>query len=64
MMLGVVDYAASLFKFKTLTPIQGTPTNKTLKQLTAELRVNMNSVATDLGGHSYGYLGFVLDNVE
>ena len=31
--LGAIDYAASFFKYKTPTPIQGTPTNKTLKRL-------------------------------
>ena len=31
--LGTVNYAASYFKYKTPTPIQGAPTNKTLKRL-------------------------------
>ena len=29
--IGTVDYDASYFKYKTPTPIQGAPTNKTLK---------------------------------
>ena len=45
-----IDYAASYFKFKKATPIQGTPTNKALKRLKAELRANASSVETDLGG--------------
>ena len=42
-----IDYAASYFKFKKATPIQGTPTNKALKL----------NVETDLGGGDHGYLG-------
>ena len=37
MRLSAVDYSASYFKYKTLTPIQGAPTNKTLKRLKQEL---------------------------
>ena len=50
MTLGAVDYVASYFKYKTPTPIQGTPTYKALKRLKAELRANASSVETDLGG--------------
>ena len=35
MTTGAVDYAASYFKYKTPTPIQGAPTNKTLKEFAA-----------------------------
>ena len=61
---GGVDYAASYFKYKTPTPIQGTPTNKALKHLKAELRANASSVETDLGGGDHGYLGLVLTVAE
>ena len=64
MTLGTVDYAASYFKYKTPTPIQGTPTNKTLKRLKQELRANASSVESDLGGGDHGYLGLVLTDVE
>ena len=50
MTLGAVDYAASYFKYKTPTPIQGAPTNKMLKRLKQELRANPSSVESDLGG--------------
>ena len=33
MALGTIDYVSSYFKYKTLTPIRGEPTNKLLKQL-------------------------------
>ena len=59
-----IDYAASYYKFKKATPIQGTPTNKALKRLKAELRANASSVETDLGGGDHGYLGLVLTDVE
>ena len=64
MTLGAVDYAASYFKYKTPTPIQGTLTHKTLKRLKAELRANASSVETDLGGGDHGYLGLVLNAAD
>ena len=62
--MGAVDYALSYFKYKTPTPIQGTPTNKTLKRLKQELRANASSVESDLGGGDHGYLGLILSSVE
>ena len=62
--LGAVDYAASYFKYKTLTPIQGAPTNKTLKRLKQELRANASSVKSDLGGGDHVYLGLVLTDIN
>ena len=64
MTLGTVDYAASYFKYKTPTTIQGAPTNKTLKRLKQELPENASSVESDLGGGDHGYLGFVLTDAE
>ena len=64
MTVGAVDYAASYFKYKTPTPIQGAPTNKTLKRLKQELRANASSVESDLGGGDHGYLGLVLTDAE
>ena len=61
---GAIDYANSYFKYKTPTPIQGTPTNKTLKRLKTELRANASSVESDLGGGDHGYLGLVLTDVK
>ena len=64
MATGNVDYATSYFKYKTPTPIQGAPTNKTLKRLKQELRANASSVESDLGGGDHGFLGLVLTDVE
>ena len=64
MTIGAVDYAASYFKYKTPTPVQGAPTNKTLKRLKQELRANASSVESDLGGGDHGYLGLVLTDPE
>ena len=50
MAVGTVDYTVSYFKYKTPTPIQGAPTNKTLKRLKQELQANASSVESDLGG--------------
>ena len=56
---GAIDYAGSYFKYKTPTPIHGTPTNKALKRLKDELRANASSVECNLGGGDHGYLGLV-----
>ena len=64
MTLGAIDYASSYFKYKTPTPIHGTPTNKSLKRLKTELRANASSVKSELGGGDHGYLGLVLTNEE
>ena len=64
MTVGAVDYAASYFKYKTPTPIQGAPTKKTLKRLKQELQANASSVESDLGGGDHGYPGIVLTDVE
>ena len=64
MTTGAVDYASSYFKYKTPTPIQGTPPNKALKRLKQELRANASSVESDLGGGDHRYLGLVLMDVE
>ena len=59
-----VDYAATYFKYPTPTPINGEPTNKTVKRLKTELRANGSSVDTDLGGGDHGYLGLLLTDLE
>ena len=64
MALGAIDYANSYFKYKTPTPIHGTPSNKTLKRLKTELRANASSVECDLGGGDHGYLGLVLTDAD
>ena len=64
MTLGLVNYMASYFKYKTPTPIQGTPMYKALKRLKAELRANASSVECDLGSGNHGYLGLVLSDQE
>ena len=59
-----VDYANVYFKYKIPTPINGEPSNKSLKRLKTELRANGSSIDTDLGGGDHGYLGLVLSDVE
>ena len=60
----VGTYASTFFKYKTPSPIHGTPTNATLKRLKTKLRTNVSSVESDLGGGDYGYLGLVLTDQE
>ena len=64
MTIGTIDYAAYYLKYKTPTPIQGTPTNKSLKRLKQELWANASSVESDLRGGDHGYLGLVLTDAE
>ena len=45
-------------------PINRKPTNKLLKQLKIEFRVNSSSVLIDLGGGNHGYLGLLLTDEE
>ena len=59
-----IDYATVYFKYSVPTPITGEPTHKSLKQLKTELRANVSSVDTDLGGGDHGYLGLDLTDVE
>ena len=64
MAVGIIDYAASYFKYKTPTPMIGEPTNKALKRLQSELQANASSIETDLGGGNHGYLALVLTDEE
>ena len=61
---GTIDYAASYFKYKTLTLIRGEPTHKALKRLQIELQSNTSSVEIDLGGSNYGHLALVLSDTD
>ena len=63
-MTNSVDYTATHFRFPVPTPINGEPTNRTLKRLKTELRANGSSVETDLGGGDHGYLGLILTDPE
>ena len=65
MINGNIDYATFYFKYSNHNPINGKPTNKSLKRLKTELRANASIVDTDLeGGGNHGYLGLVLSNAE
>ena len=46
------------------TPINGEPTNKSIRLLKTEIRANASSVDTDLGGGDHGYLSLYLLDVE
>ena len=48
-----VNYAASYFKYKTPTPIQGILTNKALNLLNPEVRAKTTSIVSNLGGGDY-----------
>ena len=50
MINGNIDYATLYFKYRIPNPINGEPTDKSLKRLKTELRANASSMDTDLGG--------------
>ena len=62
-MIANVDYVAISFKYRTPTPINGKPTNKTLKQIKTLLQANISIRDTDIGGN-HGYLGLVLSDAK
>lgn len=64
MTLGSIYSASSFFKYNTPTPIQGAPSNKSLKRLKTELRANASSVESKSGGGDHGYLGLALIDEE
>ena len=59
-----LDCTTTHFKYPVPSPINGEPTNKTIKILKTELRANGSSVDTNLGGGDHGYLGPILTNLE
>ena len=61
--IGTINYTA-YFKYKTPTPICGTPTHRALKRLQTKLQANASSIECDLGGGYHGYLGLVLNATE
>ena len=63
-MMTNIGYAALYFKCMVPAPINGEPTNKTIKRLNQEIRANASSVETDLGEDDHGYLGLFLSNEE
>ena len=59
-----IDYVDTYFEIPTLTKIHGEPTYFQLKELKNELKPNITSVTTDLGGGGHGHLGLVLTPAE
>ena len=59
-----VNYKESYFDHPVLTSICGEPTYETLHHLKNELKANVSSVPTTLGGGNHGYLGMILTSSE
>ena len=59
-MMTNVNYATLYFKYPVPTPINGKPTNKSIKRLKTEIHTNAWSIDTDLGGGDHRYLGLYL----
>ena len=58
-----IDYSAPCFKYRTPTPINSKPANKTLKRIKTESRASASSVDDNLGG-DYGYPALILSDAE
>ena len=54
------DYRNTYFEIKNPTPICGEPTYESLKLLHNEIKINAQSIPTQLGGGNNGHLGLVL----
>ena len=54
-----IDYKNNLFEHPDLTRIVGKPNTATLITLQTEIRDNMQSVQTNLGGGAHGHLGLI-----
>ena len=59
-----VNHKDSYFDHLVLTKIRGKSTYETLHHLKNELKSNLVSVPTTLGGGNYGYLGMILTPIE
>ena len=54
-----VDYKNNIFEYPDLTRIIGEPTTATLITLRNEVKANVQTVHTTLGGGEHGHLGLV-----
>ena len=59
-----IDYVGTYFEIPELTKIHGRPIFETLKVIKNELKTNVSSVTTDLGGGLNGHVGIVTTPVE
>ena len=59
-----VNYKDSYSEHPFLTTICGEPTYETFHHLKNELKANVSSVPTTLGGGNHGYLGMILTPAE
>ena len=59
-----IDHTTTYFKHIIPTKIRGNLSYKTLKKLKTELRTNISSVDSNLGGDNHGYLGLIISDPE
>ena len=52
-----IDYAKTYFEYPRLTKIHGEPSFDTLKPFRNEIKANLASVSSELGGGIHGHLG-------
>ena len=55
----VSNYWETLFEYPDLSPIHGKPSNKSLRIPSNQLKANIRSIHTILGGGKNGHLGRV-----
>ena len=52
------------FEYPELTKIDGEPNHHTILNMTKELKSNVQSQCSDIGGAHYGYLPLVIPNAD
>ena len=59
-----IDYVNTYFEYQTLTRIHGQPGHPSLKIIKDEIKANISSVTSDLGGGASGNLWLILTQPE
>ena len=55
-----IDYTSTSFEYPNLTKLQGIPTYEPLRRIKNEIKADVASVSSDLGGGAHGLLGLML----
>ena len=64
MTLTSIDYMSTYFEHPMLTKIHGEPDFSSLQRLENQIKVNLSSVNTNLGGEGNRHLGLTLTAAE
>ena len=59
-MASTINYKDAIFEQENLTSIYGKPTSKTIHEIRNELKDNVKSVYSNIGGGSHGRISLVI----